>query len=136
VVTGIGLDIVSIARIRDLFTRHGERLRNDLFSENEWAGLRQIPDAPDGGAAALAEAQVRYLSMLFAAKEAVFKAIAPPPSLAFNWRDIEIEACHPVQPRLHGELKAYADIKGIMRLSGGVCASGRHAAAVIIGETS
>jgi holo-[acyl-carrier protein] synthase len=136
VVTGIGLDIVPVARMRDLYLRHGARLRDTVFSEAEWAGMPPLPPPGERVPDARLAARTRYLSVLFAAKEAAFKAIAPPPSLAFEWRDIEIETCDPVRLRLAGAVKTHADALGIRRLSGAVCATRTHSAAVIIGETT
>ena len=135
-VAGVGLDIVPVARMRDLYLRHGARLRDTVFSEAEWAGMPPLPLPGACAADTCLGARTRYLSVLFAAKEAALKALAPPASLAFEWRDIEIEACDPVRLRLAGAVKTHADALGIRRLSGAVCATRTHSAAVIIGETT
>jgi len=136
VLTGIGFDIVAVERMRDLYVHQATRLRTTVFSEAEWAGLPPAAspdgDDPDARVAACA----RHLSVLFAAKEAALKAIAPPPSLAFEWRDIEIEACNPVRLRLAGAVGAHAAARGIRRWSGAVCATRTLGAAVVIGETT
>lgn len=134
--TGVGLDIVSVTRMRELYLRHEARLRDTVFSEAEWAGRPPVPSSDERDRATRLEACARYLSVLFAAKEAALKAIAPPPSLAFEWRDIEIEACHPVRLRLAGALRTHAEARGIRRLSGAVDATRTLGAAVIIGETT
>lgn len=59
---GIGTDIVSVARIREGLTRHGERYTEMLLAEAEREECARAPDA------------ARFIAKRFAAKEAFSKA--------------------------------------------------------------
>ena len=60
---GIGTDIVAIARLDEMFARHGERALNKLLARSERSACRQ------------AAAPARFLAKRFAAKEAFAKAL-------------------------------------------------------------
>lgn len=60
---GIGTDIVAVARIRELYERHGERFVGRLLHPAERAGLVESRDP------------ARFLAKRFAAKEAFSKAL-------------------------------------------------------------
>lgn len=60
---GIGTDIVTIARMQDLYARHGERALSKLLAPEEIALCRQASEP------------ARYLAKRFAAKEALGKAL-------------------------------------------------------------
>lgn len=60
---GIGTDIVEVARIRELYERHGERFVARLLHPAERAGLAGSRDP------------ARFLAKRFAAKEAFSKAL-------------------------------------------------------------
>ena len=64
-ILGIGTDIVSIARIAELYRDTGERFLARVCSTAEIAQFRTKSDA----------AEIRYLAKRFAAKEAVAKAL-------------------------------------------------------------
>ena len=60
---GIGTDILQVERIQKVYDRHGERFVSHLLMPEERALLHEKPRI------------VRYLSMRFAAKEAIVKAM-------------------------------------------------------------
>jgi holo-[acyl-carrier protein] synthase len=63
VIFGIGTDIVAVARMRELWQRHGERVLDKIL-------------APDERAACLAATEpARFMAKRFAAKEALGKAL-------------------------------------------------------------
>jgi len=70
---GIGTDIVAIARLRDLWDRHGEQAARKLLAPAE---IPELAAAADKG---------RFLAKRFAAKEAFAKALGtglrPPATL-------------------------------------------------------
>ena len=69
---GIGTDIVSVARLRGMWERHGERALDKLLAPQEFADFAQAPD------------KGRFLAKRFAAKEAFAKAFGTgvrPPAL-------------------------------------------------------
>jgi holo-[acyl-carrier protein] synthase len=126
---GIGIDIVSLDRMRLLWERHGERLGGDLFSEREWAEMstraewRHFPVE-----------HVRLLGKRFAAKEAAVKALSAPHTVTFNWCDIEISGEDRVDVRLSGDLAAFADQSGTRRLHGTTTSTDTTCMAIIIRE--
>lgn len=72
-IVGIGVDIVEIARLEGLLSRHGERAATRLLSPSEWSDWQENPSA-------------RLLAKRFAAKEALAKALG-------------CGLCHPVSLR-------------------------------------
>ena len=60
---GIGTDVVQLARVEDVYARHGEHFVRRLLLPEEEAGFRVY------------KRPVRFLAMRFAAKEAIVKAM-------------------------------------------------------------
>jgi holo-[acyl-carrier protein] synthase len=60
---GVGTDMVAIARLTDLWERHGERALERILAPEEREDCRRAPD------------QGRFLAKRFAAKEALAKAL-------------------------------------------------------------
>lgn len=60
---GIGTDILKQSRVERIFGQYGERFAQRLLMEQEWSYYVQ------------AKNKVRFLSMRFAAKEAIVKAL-------------------------------------------------------------
>ena len=60
---GIGTDVVQLARVEEVYARHGERFVRRLLLPEEEAGFRHY------------KRPVRFLAMRFAAKEAIVKAL-------------------------------------------------------------
>jgi holo-[acyl-carrier protein] synthase len=78
VILGLGIDLVSVPRIREIRERHGERFLARVFTEAEAEEcLRR--KSPDEGLAAR-----------FAAKEAALKALGTGVSAGIGWRDVEV----------------------------------------------
>jgi len=77
-IIAIGVDLVEIPRIEEVFTRRGDRFRKRVFTEGEisYCELR---------ASKLASYAAR-----FAAKEAVMKALGTGWSEGIGWKDIEV----------------------------------------------
>ncbi|OHE68001.1 MAG: holo-[acyl-carrier-protein] synthase [Treponema sp. GWC1_61_84] len=76
---GIGVDIVSIPRMRETLSRSGNAFINKVFTENE---QRDCLTHADRGI---------YYAKTFAAKEAVFKTFAIDWVDDMSFRDIEIK---------------------------------------------
>lgn len=74
---GLGVDVLEIRRMHDLFARHGKRFLK-IFSPNEirWARCHK-------------RFSLR-LAALFSAKEAVFKSLGINPVFFMRWREIEL----------------------------------------------
>lgn len=62
-IVGIGTDIVAIARMRQLWERHGERGMEKILAPGERDACRRSPDPS------------RFMAKRFAAKEALGKAL-------------------------------------------------------------
>lgn len=62
-ITGVGTDIVSVARIRQAIARHGDRFAAHILARSEQADYGRAPD------------KARFLAKRFAAKEAFSKAL-------------------------------------------------------------
>lgn len=60
---GIGTDVVQLARVEEVYARHGERFVSRLLMPAEEAAFRRY------------RRPVRFLAMRFAAKEAIVKAL-------------------------------------------------------------
>jgi holo-[acyl-carrier protein] synthase len=76
-IVGIGVDIVDVARVKDLLARYRERFVRRVFTEAEAAYA--------GGSVREAE---RFAGR-FAVKEAVLKAFGTGKSQGILWRDVE-----------------------------------------------
>jgi len=86
-VVGVGTDLVSVARIRTVLDRRGERFARRILTENEWERFEQH----------LRPAV--YLSKCFAVKEAVSKALGTGISQGVSWQDIALESLPGGQPQ-------------------------------------
>jgi holo-[acyl-carrier protein] synthase len=124
-VTGTGLDVVSIQRIREFRERWGERGLQRLFTPAELTYCLSLAD-PDSSLAAR-----------FAAKEAFFKAVRTGWGAGGDWREVETTR----GPRGAPELILRGRAAEAARQAGAACAhlSLSHgagvAAAVVILET-
>lgn len=78
-IIGIGVDVVSISRVKRAVEKSGERFLNKVFSEIELEQCFQSGDPYE------------KLAARFAAKEAVFKALGYRSRRSLGWKDIEIE---------------------------------------------
>ncbi len=90
---GVGIDLVDLQRVRDLFADKGEQAMARFFSEHERQYLASRPDATGHAAARIA------------AKEAVYKAMQSlPGARGVGWREIEVSRDAEGRPaiRLHG----------------------------------
>jgi holo-[acyl-carrier protein] synthase len=77
-IIAIGVDLVEISRIEDVFTRRGERFRRRVFTEGEISYCERR-------ASKLASYAAR-----FAAKEADMKALGTGWAEGVGWKDIEV----------------------------------------------
>jgi holo-[acyl-carrier protein] synthase len=101
-VTGVGIDVIEVARIRRLLERQ-PRAYERLFSEQE----RAYSDT-------FANAFPRYAAR-FAAKEAVGKSLGIG-IIGFIWREIEVIGGGKPLVALHGHVAAIAAHLGVTRI--------------------
>jgi holo-[acyl-carrier protein] synthase len=80
VIFGIGTDVVQLARVEAVFTKHGEHFVRRLLLPEEEAAFRRY------------RRPVRFLAMRFAAKEAIVKALGTGFAHGLWIRDVGIAA--------------------------------------------
>lgn len=87
-IIGIGVDIVDLARIRDMVDRHGKRFLSKTFTDEEiaYCQSRRKP--------------AQHFAARFAAKEAVFKALGTGWREGMGWKEIEVQIDHLGRPRI------------------------------------
>ena len=77
-IVAIGIDLVEIDRIEEVFRRRGGRFRNRIFTEQEIAYCEKR------------SSRFASYAARFAAKEAVMKALGTGWSDGIGWRDVEV----------------------------------------------
>ncbi|HEX8090989.1 MAG TPA: holo-ACP synthase [Blastocatellia bacterium] len=77
-IVAIGIDIVEVARVEEIFARRGDRFRDRVFTRGEIAYC-------EGRAS-----RVESYAARFAAKEAVMKALGTGWGGGVGWQDIEV----------------------------------------------
>ena len=77
-IIGLGFDATDIPRVRDVFTRYGERFLRRVFTSGEIAYCMRHRDP------------VPSLAARFASKEATMKALGTGHSRGVLWKDIEV----------------------------------------------
>jgi holo-[acyl-carrier protein] synthase len=77
-VVGIGIDLFEVARMERQLRGRDPGLREELFTPAEIEGCEAARDP------------MFHYAACFAAKEAVYKALAPPPGAGVAWRDVEV----------------------------------------------
>src|SRR3989442_5904258 len=104
-ITGIGIDLVENARIRDSLDRFGDRFLSRIYTEAEKEYCNKC-----------AHPAIHYAAR-FAAKEAAFKALGTGWASGVKWKDVEIERLASGKPELHlhGEALAHATAGGAKR---------------------
>jgi holo-[acyl-carrier protein] synthase len=109
VVIGIGTDIVSISRIRDIIeSASGHSFEEKVFTTRELGQSRERAD------------RIAYLAGRFACKEAVFKAFRVTWEMNDRARDIEIsgDENEPLEVKVHGRFdKLLREKKGCLMVS-------------------
>lgn len=124
-VMGVGFDLVDIERAERLLARHGDRALRRLLlpAERAYVGSR----GP----------RARHLAARLAAKEAVFKALAPLRGAStLGWQDIEVVRDRRGRPaiRLHGVAATVASRLGEWRVHVALSHTDRTAGAVVVVE--
>lgn len=121
-ILGLGTDLVAIARVEELVSRHGERFLARVFTATERAEcLRRARPAI-------------HLAARLAAKEAAMKALGTGWSLGVRWLDIEVQSRGDTAPSLHldGVARNRADIRGIRHTLVSLSHDGGYALAVVM----
>ncbi|HEX7528921.1 MAG TPA: holo-ACP synthase [Thermoanaerobaculia bacterium] len=101
-ILGIGTDLLDVARMAKELEEEGAGFRDTVFTPSEIAYCEAKRYPP------------RHFAARFAAKEALFKALAGSMSHAF-WREVEVARTGDAAPRLvlHGRTREAADRLGV-----------------------
>ena len=101
-VVGIGIDLFEVARMERQLRGRDPGLREEIFTPAEIEGCEAARDP-----------MFRYAAC-FAAKEAVYKALAPPAGAGMSWRDVEVHfRRRHGEVSLRGALRAQAETLGV-----------------------
>lgn len=124
-IIGIGTDIISVERIKNIIDKRGERFLSHVFTarEREYCQSKKSPWVHFAGR--------------FAAKESVFKVIKTGWGLGIRWKDVEILRRQNGEPEisLKGKTKLMVEKKGIKRILLSISHDRKYAMATAIGET-
>jgi holo-[acyl-carrier protein] synthase len=121
-ILGLGTDLVAIARVEALLSRHGERFLSRVFTPTERAEcLRRARPA-------------MHLAARLAAKEAAMKALGTGWSLGVRWLDVEVHSRGDTPPslQLDGVARTRADARGIRQTLVSLSHDGGYALAVVM----
>lgn len=124
---GVGIDLVEVADADRLLSRWGSRLLERVLTADERAYV-QGHEFPE-----------KHLAVRLAAKEAVYKALAPlAGARAVGWRDIEVVRLADGRPtvRLHGQAARLEERDGPFRISLSLSHTSETAGAVAVIEAS
>ncbi len=122
-ILGIGLDLVEIDRIRDVYRRHGPRFVERVYTPEERTRIARLNDpAP-------------YLAGRWAVKEAVMKALGTGLTGGITWQDINVVREPSGAPRvvLGGVARDVARARGIGALLVSITHGRDLAAAQVLG---
>jgi holo-[acyl-carrier protein] synthase len=124
-IVGVGVDIVDIARIREVLQRQGDRFVRRVYTPDERSYCRDRRDP------------IPHFAARFAAKEAVFKALGTGWAKGITWVDVEVRRQPQEAPFLilHGETKKLSDSLGVHKLHLSLSHSQTAAVAVVILES-
>lgn len=122
-ILGIGLDVVGLERIGDIHRRHGTAFERRICRPGEVKPYR-------------GEALIQHLGGLFAAKEAMFKALGTGWGQGVGFRQVEIVHAESGAPsyRLHGVAAERAEALGATHMHLSITHEQSYAAAVAILE--
>jgi holo-[acyl-carrier protein] synthase len=105
-IVGIGTDIFEVARMKRELFKNDSGLIPEVFTPSEinYCKSQNYPE--------------RHFAARFAAKEALFKALATGKIGNMSWKDIEIEKNETGAPQilLHGETEKFAKNAGVQRI--------------------
>lgn len=105
-IRGIGVDLVSIPRVAEIWDKHGERFARRILTDSEWP-LLLASTVP-----------ARFLAKRFAAKEAFSKALGTGIRPPMGFHCVSVQHNDLGQPHLliHGDLESHLKEKGIAHM--------------------
>lgn len=106
-VLGLGIDIIEIERIKKSIEKYGERFLNKVFTNEEIKYCNSKFN------------KYQHYAARFAAKEAVYKALASGWKEGLRWKDIEIQNDVSGMPSINstGKLQAFLSDNTQLRIS-------------------
>jgi holo-[acyl-carrier protein] synthase len=122
-ITGIGVDLVDVARVERMLGRFGERVLARLLTPGERAYCVSCARPAE------------HVAARIAAKEAAFKAMArDADGLRIGWTELEVERDADGRPslRFHGRARAAADRFRVTDVHLSITHERAHAAAFVI----
>ncbi len=121
---GVGIDIISIKRIKKIIRSHGEKFLNRIFTDNEIKESRKHKDP------------ILYWGGRWAAKEAFSKSIGTGIGAKCSWKDVEILSAPSGAPCCYpgGNAKTIIDDSGVSKIVISISHERKHACAVVILE--
>jgi len=122
-ILGLGIDLVELERIAAIHERHGDAFARRFCRPGEVAPRR-------------GSALVEHLGGLFAAKEAVLKALGTGWAQGLAFRQVEVVRDESGAPgvRLHGAAEERSRKLGVARIHLSITHERKHAAAVAVLE--
>jgi holo-[acyl-carrier protein] synthase len=121
-ISGIGIDIVEIDRIRSLIKRYGDRFIERVFTPHEISYCRNKKD-PSGSFAAR-----------FAVKEAFVKALGTGMVRGMKFSDVSLEISDRPEIQLSGVASSIAESKGVVSMHASISHEKDCAIAIVILE--
>jgi holo-[acyl-carrier protein] synthase len=123
-ITGVGIDTISISRVARLLEKHGERFLGKIFTERErYEGANRLSNAP-------------FFAARFAAREAFYKALGTGWGRGLPLKEVSVVTDESGRPSLQfGErIKAELERMGIARCHLSLTHDADSAIAVVILE--
>jgi len=121
---GIGIDIISIKRIKKIIRKHGEKFLNRIFTDNEIKESQKCKDP------------ISYFGGRWAVKEAFSKSIGTGIGTKCSWKDIETLGTSSGAPCCYpkGSAKIIIDDSGVSKIIISISHERKHACAVVVLE--
>lgn len=88
-IVAIGIDMVEVSRMEEVFARRGDRFRDRVFTQGEIDYCEKRAS------------RIMSYAARFAAKEAVMKALGTGWGGGVGWRDIEVVVLEGGAPQIH-----------------------------------
>jgi holo-[acyl-carrier protein] synthase len=121
-IVGVGIDVVEVSRIAAMIARHGDRVLDRICRPGEINRARAVLD--------------QHVAGLFAAKEAVLKALGTGWAAGLTFRQVEVvrDASGAPGVQLHGEAAERARLLGVATIHLSITHERAYAAAVAVAE--
>lgn len=125
-ITGLGIDIVQVDRVANVYRQYGFKFARRVLAPAELEAFKDTPHP------------VRFLAMRFAAKEATAKALGTGFRQGVSLRLIEVSHNTAGKPslRLHGAAADHAQRQGVESTHVSLTDERDYAAAVVVFEST